>query len=246
MENKERITDPQRKKLFVEMNRLHLTLEDIEKVIGAVSELSKDKASDIISVLVASSPTSVMDNLVPYSVAPKGAPAEAKGQTQITPQPNQTVVAPQHELIPTEQPMMSMSIEDALKLYQQFEEVKKRVLQPQDYQEWTSKRTGTRARFVKKSGWSKIQTFFGVSTEIVKVEKDYDEDGELLVTVYSRATWRGRSVTETGIYSHDEAVAHKLAPTPANIISTAATRANNRAISRLVGGGEVSAEEMSE
>ena len=242
-ENKERITDPQRKKFFVEMHRLHLTLEDVEKVIGPVSELSKEAASEIISTLVSSNQASVIGNLAPY--APKGAP-EAKGQEQLLApvSPRQTAIAPQQKLRP--EPMMSMSIEEALRLYQQFEEVKKRVLQPQDYQEWTSKRTGTRARFVKKSGWSKIQTFFGVSTEIVKVDKDYDKNGELIVTVYSRATWRGRSVVETGIYTYDEAVAHKLLPTPANIISTAATRANNRAISRLVGGGEVSAEEMSE
>lgn len=104
--------------------------------------------------------------------------------------------------------------------------------------------SGKNARsFKKKSAWRKIGRYFGISTEVVKIDREF-LDGTFLATVTVRATapW-GQSLESVGACSQDEATGRRTI-TIADAIATASTRATNRAVSDLVAMGEVSAEEI--
>lgn len=148
------------------------------------------------------------------------------------------------------------------KAYQDFTE---RLLVDSDYQQIGSK------RFKKKSAWRKYAKAFNISDRItfeeiiraddgfpiyarIRVEASHpsgrtsEGDHECHVserccpTIWgdpcAKATWRNHTCCEAGCsgrrhFSH-----------PGDIPATATTRAKNRAISDLIGAGEVSAEEM--
>lgn len=99
--------------------------------------------------------------------------------------------------------------------------------------------------YVKRSGWRKIQLAFNISTAIVSVERAGEAEGRLVVRVKARATApNGRVAEELGVCDYTEFQRGRLEGTLHNVESKAATRAINRAISDLVGGGEISAEEV--
>lgn len=103
--------------------------------------------------------------------------------------------------------------------------------------------------FVKRSGWSKLATFYGASTEIVGLNIERNGDGQ---PVWARAVVRataanGRHADGDGACSVSEP--RFKHPTGRQKIdhdlpATAVTRATNRAISNLIGFGSVSAEEV--
>ncbi|MEM0050486.1 MAG: hypothetical protein QXW39_08165 [Candidatus Bathyarchaeia archaeon] len=97
--------------------------------------------------------------------------------------------------------------------------------------------------YIKRSGWRKIALAFNISTEVVSIERE--KIGETyIVRVKARALApNGRPSEEVGVCDSSEFTGG-LKPTYHNIESKATTRAINRAISNLVGGGEVSAEEV--
>jgi hypothetical protein len=110
-------------------------------------------------------------------------------------------------------------------------------------------REGTRT-FKKKSAWRKLARYFTISTEITKETKEYVNDvatGEsyFVATCEVRATspW-GQLADAIGACGTDEEEGNRTI-TMADAISTAQTRATNRAISDLIAMGEVSAEELS-
>ena len=131
----------------------------------------------------------------------------------------------------------AVSVEDALSSWNAFLELKTAILRPEDRQ-----RIGDKT-FTKKSGWRKIASFFNLTDEIIdrQIEK---ENG---VTIYAEFTVR--ATAPNGRYAEGWACASanekKFTKPDHDIPATAQTRAKNRAISDLVGGGEVSAEEMS-
>lgn len=158
-------------------------------------------------------------------------------------------------------------IKEVAKLYKQFEEIKSELLSSGD----TTSIQGN--IHVNKSGWRKIATAFNLSVEIVDQEL-WEEDGIVKARVLARATApNGKTSTEVAMCASNESN-HMEAGKPDdgtepkdhpdyikvdgkwrrlkdprevnehNILATAATRAKNRAISDCVGGGEVSAEEM--
>jgi len=86
----------------------------------------------------------------------------------------------------------------------------------------------------KKSAWRKLAKFYGVSTEIL--EKECEEDGTWSYTVRA---WQG-SVTTTA----EGSCSPKPGSSKHDIRATAHTRAKSRAISDLIGFGQVSAEEI--
>jgi hypothetical protein len=98
--------------------------------------------------------------------------------------------------------------------------------------------------FKKKSAWRKLARYFGISTSIVKVEREWTAGGDFLATVTVRAAapW-GQSAEAVGACGTDEATGRRTIST-ADAIATAETRATNRAVSNLVAMGEVSAEEI--
>jgi hypothetical protein len=104
-------------------------------------------------------------------------------------------------------------------------------------------------RFVKRSGFQKIASGYGVSTEIMAEHVDRGEDGKpIRASATVRATHpSGRYADGSGRCSIDESRFSKpsgRAKAEHDIAATAVTRATNRAISNLVGFGQVSAEEI--
>jgi hypothetical protein len=102
-------------------------------------------------------------------------------------------------------------------------------------------------KFVKKSGWRKIATAFDLDVQIVAEQVERDENGRILrAKTTARATApSGRVMDGDGYCTIDEFTGRRATnPKLENDLrGTAATRAKNRAISDLVGMGEVSAEE---
>jgi hypothetical protein len=146
----------------------------------------------------------------------------------------------------------------------EFQELKRQILTEADYQVYTQrvkvngKWENQPRKFVKKSGWRNIARSFGIS-----LEKGH-ETVEDLPEGYVRVTWTVRAIAPSGqfcegvgacdskedrfqakVYENGQHVGMKTEYKFHDITSTAYTRAANRAISDLVGGGEVSAEEVS-
>lgn len=104
-------------------------------------------------------------------------------------------------------------------------------------------REGSRT-FKKKSAWRKLARHFNISTDVLRVEREYLNEYFLAtVTVRARGPW-GQSAEAVGACCTDEATGRRVI-TIADAIATAETRATNRAVSNLIAMGEVSAEEMS-
>lgn len=100
-------------------------------------------------------------------------------------------------------------------------------------------------RFVKRSGWRKIATWFGLDLLVddTTIVVSRDQDGRpLRARVKARAVApNGRIAEDVGACSIDE---RRFSKPEHDLVATATTRALNRAISNLVGMGEVSAEEI--
>lgn len=102
--------------------------------------------------------------------------------------------------------------------------------------------------FIKKSGWQKIAKAYRLSTEVVSERVERDDDGcPLRAAVVMRAIApNGQHREATGYCATDEprfASAGGRQKIEHDLPATAATRAENRAISNLCGLGAVSAEE---
>lgn len=159
------------------------------------------------------------------------------------------------------------NVDEVVEVYNQFEELKKDLLDTEaDLTE-----IGDNVH-VNKSGWRKIATAFNLSVEVVE-KKRVVADNIVRYDVKARAVApNGKSSTASGLCASNESnfmealskggdwhkddddvfkidgKFRRLKPPAAvdehSVMATAETRAKNRAISDLVGGGEVSAEEM--
>jgi hypothetical protein len=136
----------------------------------------------------------------------------------------------------------AISPEDAKLAIKRFGEIEKAMLDEDDYQEFT--REGKKHRFPKKSAFRKIALAFNLTDEIL--EERYEtkgEDGKIGVwhfTVKATAP-NNRSSVGVGSFSTDE---RDVAHSEHDGRAMAHTRAKNRAISDLVAGGILSAEEI--
>ena len=116
----------------------------------------------------------------------------------------------------------------------QYEALKTAIVRPDDKQNINGR------EFLKKSFWRRVATCFGLSLALVSEERIV-LDGKLAYRVMYRASApNGRWMDGDGMCMQGE----KGQMIEHNIRAIAHTRAKNRAISDLVGGGEVSAEEM--
>ena len=96
--------------------------------------------------------------------------------------------------------------------------------------------------FVKKSGWRKLAFAFNLSDEVVREEKEEKTDGNFVWRIWTKVTApNGRTVVAVGAASSTE---KRFSHLEHNAYALAATRSKNRAISDILGLGEVSAEEM--
>lgn len=161
------------------------------------------------------------------------------------------------------------NIDEVVEVYDQFEELKDKLL---DFENDVVKISGN--PHIMKSGWRKIATAFNLDVEVTGTERSEGED-IIRYKVVARATApNGKTITSSALcasnesnfmetlekggdwYADDDDVfkidgkyrrlKDKSAVNEHNLMTIAETRAKNRAISDLVGGGEVSAEEMGE
>jgi len=131
------------------------------------------------------------------------------------------------------------NVQAALEVMKAFQELKQKVLDANDTVTISGK------QYIKRSGWRKIAMAFNISTEVVKIEREKIDDKTYVVRVIARARAPGGRVSEeAGVCDSTEFERGNLQGTLHNIETKAVTRAINRAISNLVGGGEVSAEEI--
>ncbi len=118
-----------------------------------------------------------------------------------------------------------------------FQQLKENLLGDEDLQRIAGK------TYIKRSGWRKIALGFNISTAVLDVKKERLSETDWLVEVKARATApNGRFSEEVGACETSEM--KTLGATVHNLETKATTRAINRAISNLVGGGVVTAEEI--
>jgi len=130
-------------------------------------------------------------------------------------------------------------IQGTVQVLEQFSQLKIKVLSPDDFVVVEGK------KYIKKSGWRKISLAFNVSTEIVDVQHEEEGDDYTVVAKARAVAPNGRTSEDVASCSKSEFMGNRARmATKHNIRATAVTRAINRAISGLVGGGEVSAEEI--
>lgn len=138
--------------------------------------------------------------------------------------------------------LVPLDIDQLAEAFKKFEEFKSRLLKPEDYQKIGSK------QFIKKSGWRKWALACGVSDRLLTQErvpatgKDLEAGFYYRIVVEAYHPSTGRSSTGTAIASSKEKTS--WAHEEHDVYTLAHTRAKNRAIADLVGGGEVSAEEV--
>lgn len=120
-----------------------------------------------------------------------------------------------------------------------YEDLKRAIVRPDDQHRDKQGRT-----YLKKSFWRRIASCFGVSLELAR--EDYIIEGDSPIygysVVYRAIAPNGQSVEGDGLCMSNERPGMRRH----DVRATAHTRAKNRAISDLVGGGEVSAEEVSD
>lgn len=144
-----------------------------------------------------------------------------------------------------------VNVDGAVEFWDNYQELTKALLDESDYQ-------GT--QFKKKSAWRKYATAFNLSDDIIKEEEIRDENQQIITSkIWVKCTApNGRSTVGMGVCSIFDKISKNDHTQPTNfelrkrfsnaehdIPSTAHTRAKNRAISDMIGAGEVSAEEMS-
>lgn len=160
---------------------------------------------------------------------------------------------------PTINPYGMVDVESAKAFMDNYQEVCKSLLDKSDYQ--NIKVNGKSKSFKKKSAWRKIATAFNISDDIVEKEIIRDDNYQIISAnfVVKATAPNGRYGHGTGSCSIFDKINNKDIEQPSNfelrkrfsnaendVIGTAHTRAKSRAISDLVGMGEVSAEEMAE
>lgn len=135
-------------------------------------------------------------------------------------------------------------IEDIKRRSKHLDAIKIELLKPNDFQPFTDKKTGEKRQFIKRSGWRQIAAGFSISDRVVKEERMDREDGSFVWRITVEAMFpNGRLSSGMGACDSREH-SGKWAHVEHDVLSTAHTRAKNRAISDLVAGGVLSAEEM--
>lgn len=142
-------------------------------------------------------------------------------------------------------------VDIAIEQWDAYQRLCKGLLNDNDYQEIIVKEKDedgnyvkVKRHFKKKSAWQKLSRAFNVDTEIVERDIERTKTCRIKEAYYCvRATLpNGRSVESDALCSRSERGKDKVSDH--TIMSTAKTRATNRAIAELIGAGEVSAEEM--
>lgn len=151
----------------------------------------------------------------------------------------------EEEDLPTEEEDLPISLnpvkplvspERAAEDWELFLALKAKLLTDEDYQDIAGK------RYIKRSGFRKIAVYFGLSDRILEQERVDRDDGSFFwrIVVEVEAP-NGRVSTGVGACDSRE---RNFAHVEHDVYAIAHTRAKSRAISDMVAGGAVSAEEM--
>jgi hypothetical protein len=132
------------------------------------------------------------------------------------------------------------NIKGTVEAMHEFQRLKREVLDTNDTVMISGK------LFIKRSGVRKIEMAFGITHEIVSVKREKVGDVWIVEVVARARTPLGRVSEDVAVCDSTEFLTGKLKGTLHNIESKATTRAINRAVLDLVGGGEVSAEEVTQ
>jgi hypothetical protein len=130
-----------------------------------------------------------------------------------------------------------LSTQEILDHFNKIQELKRKLINP----ETDIIKIGDKP-YILKSGWRKLAFSFNLSDEIIREEKEERPDGEVIYRIWTKVTApNGRSVVAVGCASTKE---RKFVHEAHDPYALAATRSKNRAISDIIGLGEVSAEEV--
>lgn len=144
---------------------------------------------------------------------------------------------------PSSEVLTPLDPEQVVAAMEAYQALLPKLLKPEDWQK------AGRDEFVKKSGWRKIARAFNLSVFKISSGIERDEDGTPLraSAVYRAMAPNGQIQDGDGYCSAGESsFSTNKAKLEHDMAATATTRAKNRAISDLVGMGEVSAEEVVE
>lgn len=143
------------------------------------------------------------------------------------------------EIVPMDNSNMNViDVEAAVSQWETYQEVTGRILDESDYVEINGK------KFKKKSAWRKYKRAFNISTKILEKNITRFENGRA-----KEAEFVVRASLPDGTYADGYGNCHiserdSWSKPNHDMPATAQTRATNRAISDLIGAGEVSSEEM--
>ena len=131
-----------------------------------------------------------------------------------------------------------VDVDHALEEWRAYQRLTRELLDETDYQTHKGK------KFKTKSAWQKYARAFNINTQIIDKEIVKNDKGFVIEAEYTvRATLpNGRFVESDG--SCDRRESGKRDMSNHSIKATAKTRATNRAISELIGAGDVSADEL--
>lgn len=169
----------------------------------------------------------------------KETPEEVQDGTVMSPEVVEQALVPAESIIrPLVTPVQAKA---AWKAYQ---DLCKAILEPSDFVKiprFVKGKGMVVTPFKVKSAWRKLATAFNLSSEVVKEER-VEYEGYFVVKIIVRTLApNGRFVDGTGTCSSNE---REFAHKEHDVRAQAETRAKNRSISDMIGGGEVSAEEM--
>lgn len=143
------------------------------------------------------------------------------------------------------------SVEESVRIFKEFEQAKSKILTGNDVlwigDDGRPAIEGQGKPHIKRSGWRKLARFFGLSWDIENIKKLAMENGGYMYKVRVRV-WHpaGASVISEGIATSRDSFFTKGGRKEANeenVLMKAQTVAVNRAISDILGSGEVSGEE---
>ena len=206
----------------------------IAKELGVDLSKKKDPFGELIET-----PKQVIE------VAEEEAPKEIIENVEIVEAPIQEKPAQveNHAIVPFKADLPALPPKEEVDAYlDMYNYVKKKIVDDSDFNNIQGK------KFMKKSGWRKFIKAFNLSIELIE-KNVFNLDDDTHAEVRVRASLpSGQAVEGYAIKSKSEYYSERYKNygnyNLHNLISTAYTRAVNRAISDLVGFGEVSAEEV--
>lgn len=131
-----------------------------------------------------------------------------------------------------------VDVDNAIEEWRAYQRLTRELLDETDYQ------THRGRKYKTKSAWQKYARAFNINTQIIDKDIVKNDKGRVIEAEYTvRATLpNGRFVESDG--SCDRRESGKGDMSNHSIKATAKTRATNRAISELIGAGDVSADEL--